>query len=142
MSVAEERTVLAIDPGRKKCGMALVRRRADGQTEVLWRAIVPPDQVVAQSNVLAEEHGFSMCLVGSGTTSESMVSALREAWPHLGVVVVNERESTLEARELYWQTIGRKGWRRFLPASLQVPPEDHADFAAVVIASRFLDPQE
>ncbi|MES1147504.1 MAG: pre-16S rRNA-processing nuclease YqgF, partial [bacterium] len=137
----EKRVVLAIDPGRKKCGMAVVVRDQDGKLHVLWRAIVPPTDVIDQSQEVANTFPFSMCLVGSGTTSESMVAALREAWPAIGVVIVDERESTLEARELYWQTIGRKGWRRLLPASLQVPPEDHDDFAAVVIASRFLDPQ-
>ena len=137
----EKRTVLAIDPGRRKCGMAVVRRQKDGQIEILWRAIVPPEEVVAKSRERFIKHPFTMCIVGSGTTSAGMIASIREAWPQLGVMVVDEQDSTLEARELYWQTVGRKGWRMLLPASLQVPPEDHDDFAAVVIARRFLDPE-
>lgn len=58
--------------------------------------------------------------------------------PALKVVAVEERNSTLEARALYWQEKPPRGWRRVLPLSLQEPPEPVDDFAAVVLARRFL----
>lgn len=136
-----ERVILGVDPGSRKCGMAVVRRDTEGRTSVLWRAIVPPDQVVEKSQEQAKAHPFSMCVVGSGTRSNPVVTALAEAWPGVGIVIVNEEDSTILGRQLYWETHGRHGWRRLLPASLQVPPEDIDDFAAVVIAQRFLDPE-
>jgi hypothetical protein len=51
---------------------------------------------------------------------------------------VNERDSTLEARDLYWKEVPPRGWRRLVPLSLQVPPEPIDDFAAVVLARRHL----
>ena len=140
MSAGDERIVLAIDPGKSKCGVAVVRRGSDRRLTTLWRGIVPPDEVVRLARQLGEDHPVSMCLVGSGTTANPLVSALRETWPQCGVLVVDEESSTLEARELYWEEKGRRGWRILLPASLQVPPEQYDDFAAVVIAHRFLSP--
>jgi hypothetical protein len=121
--------------------MAVVKRSTNGQVTILWRAIVSPDQVVAESKAQFQEHPYSMCVIGSGTRSNPVVQALAEAWPQMGVVIINEQDSTLMARQLYWETKGRRGWRKLLPASLQVPPEEIDDFAAVVIANRFLDPE-
>lgn len=140
MSAGDERVVLAIDPGRSKCGLAVVRRGPDLKLTTLWRGIVAPEEVVRRARMLGEEHPVSMCLVGSGTTANAVVTSLRETWPQCGVLIVDEESSTLEARELYWEEKGRRGWRMLLPASLQVPPEQYDDFAAVVIAHRFLSP--
>lgn len=136
-----ERIVLGVDPGRRKCGLAVVHRDGDGHISILWRAIVAPEEVVATAQAQAEKHPFTMCVVGSGTRSNPVVQGLADAWPGVGIVIVNEQDSTLLARQLYWEAHGRHGWRRLLPASLQLPPEDIDDFAAVVIAQRFLNPE-
>jgi hypothetical protein len=58
--------------------------------------------------------------------------------PEVDITTVDETGSTLEARVLYWQEHRPRGWRRLVPLSLQVPPEPVDDFAAVVLARRFL----
>ena len=55
-----EKTVVAIDPGTSKCGMALVRRSASGDTELIWRGIVPPDEVVPKLREAYEKQPFQM----------------------------------------------------------------------------------
>jgi len=133
-----ERTVLAIDPGTDKCGMALVHRDAEGKLDLRWRAIVPRAEVVAHMRESEAAGHFSMLIVGSGTGSKTLVSEIRDAYPALGVLLVDEKDTTLQARERYWEFNPRRGWRRLLPASLQVPPDPVDDYVAFILAERVL----
>lgn len=133
-----ERTVLAIDPGKNKCGMALVRRDANGSIELLWRFIATRDQVPGQIHNAFKVGPASMIVMGNGTTSRALVSLIREELPSIGILLVDEQDTSVQARERYWEHHPRKGWRRFLPSSLQVPPEPVDDFAAFVLAERVL----
>lgn len=134
----EERRVLAIDPGTGKCGLALVHRDSGGALNLLSRRIVPTDDLAATVVELHASEAFPVIVIGSGTNSRPVVHIVREALPGVGVLLVNEKETTLQARERYWEYHRRRGWRRLLPASMQVPPEPYDDFAALVLAERVL----
>lgn len=131
-------TVLAIDPGSSKCGMALARRNGAGDVELLWRAISPRKEVLDNLKRAQETETIDMVVVGSGTTSRDLVAQIREAIPGLGVLVIDEKDTSLQARERYWEHTPRAGWRRLLPASLQVPPEPVDDYVALILAERVL----
>jgi RNase H-fold protein (predicted Holliday junction resolvase) len=123
--------VLAIDPGRAKCGVAVGRRGA-----ILARAVVPMDVLVHTVRVWVEAFGVGEVLLGAGT-GHDRVRALLAAVPDLPPVrTVAERGSTLEARRRYFAEHPPRGWRRLLPPSLQVPPEAYDDYAAVVLIER------
>ena len=132
------RTVLAIDPGSSKCGVAIVRREGMGRVFVDWRSIVPTTEIVNAVTTIGADHPFDVLLVGSGTSSRQLLHTLREAFPSKTFMEIEEHDTTQQARERYWEYHKRLGWRRFIPASLQVPPEPVDDFAAVVIAERVL----
>lgn len=138
MSQIGERTVLSIDPGSSKCGLAVVKRSNAGRIDILWRQVVPAEDSVSMVQQVATEYSFSMIIVGNGTRSKEIVGQIREAMPSLGILVVDERETTLKARERYWEHNHRRGWRRLLPATLQTPPEPVDDFVAVILAERVL----
>jgi RNase H-fold protein (predicted Holliday junction resolvase) len=138
MSGLGERTVLAVDPGREKCGLAVVRRLPSGRTELLWRKVVAASDVAERAQEASKLHPFSMIIVGSGGRSRRTQEALKERFPQLGLLVVDERGTTLQARERYWEHNPRRGWRRLVPATLQTPPEPIDDFAALVLAERVL----
>jgi RNase H-fold protein (predicted Holliday junction resolvase) len=135
-----DKTVLAIDPGSSKCGMALASRDSTGHVSVLWRAIAPCDDVAEKVREAQELSRFSLVVVGSGTASKQIISRIREAMPSLGILVVDEKDTSLQARERYWEHNPRRGWRRILPATLQVPPEPVDDFVALILAERVLSP--
>ena len=61
-----EKTVLAIDPGTTKCGMALVRRKDTSELELLWRGIAPSEDLAAHIEEAHEVAPFSLIIVGSG----------------------------------------------------------------------------
>lgn len=133
-----ERTVLAIDPGTRKCGFALVRRDADGKLDLLWRKITPVEEVCAAMEEARAMATFSLIIVGSGTNSKPIVHRLREHSPSVGILVVDEKDTSYQARERYWEHHPRRGWRRLLPATMQVPPEPLDDFVALILAERVL----
>jgi len=132
------RTVLAIDPGSSKCGMALVRREADGELSLLWRHISPTAELAEALEVAKGIEPYSMVIVGSGTRSRAIVKAIRDEMASMGILVVDEKDTTMQARERYWEHNKRRGLRRFLPSTLQVPPEPVDDFVALILAERVL----
>lgn len=132
------KTVLAIDPGNSKCGMALAQRDSEGKVHLLWSSIVPRDTVVAKADEAHGRAAYTMVIVGSGTTSKPLVAEIRAAMPSMAILVVDEKDTTFQARERYWEHHARRGWRRFLPSTLQMPPADIDDYAALIIAERVL----
>lgn len=138
MSTLGEKTVLAIDPGSSKCGMALAHRTADDKIELIWRIIAPTDDLAQYLDVASAQRAYSMIIVGSGTRSRDIVTAIRDHMPGTGILVVDEKDTTMQARERYWEFNKRKGWRRLLPATLQVPPEPVDDLVALILAERVL----
>ncbi|RYG35183.1 hypothetical protein EON81_13475 [bacterium] len=136
-----EKTVLAIDPGTSKCGMALVRRRA-GELQMLWHEVVARGEVASKLHEAFLVEPYQLVVIGGGTGSGPLVHDVRAETPSIGILVVEERDTTLQARERYWEHNPRKGWRRFLPASLQVPEQPYDDFVAFILAERVLRGEE
>ena len=133
-----EKTVLAIDPGSSKCGMALVTRIAANRVQLLWRAVCPVGSVAENMDAAADVHPFDLLIMGSGTNSQKITEAIRARAPSIAILVIDEKDTTLQARERYWAHNKRRGWRQFLPATLQVPPEPVDDFVALILAERVL----
>ena len=126
-------TLLAVDPGREKCGLAVV----DGNA-VLARGVVARDQLTAAVRSWKGRFAISEVVVGNRTAAEEVTALVRLELPGLPVSLADETGTTLEARRLYFAEHPRRGWRRLLPVGLQVPPEPYDDYAAVVVARRRL----
>lgn len=133
-----EKVVLAIDPGRSKCGLALVVRDRPRNVKLLWHAISPTEDLIDTIKAAREERDFQLIIVGGGTTSNDALGRIREAFPGVGVLVVDETNTSLQARERYWEYNPRRGLRRLLPATLQIPPTPVDDYAALILAERVL----
>lgn len=138
MNGTGEKTVLAIDPGHAKCGVVVAKRTLAGKVELLWRSVVKTDELMECVKKASAEQPFSMVIVGSGTKSTEVVKLLRDWQPSIGILVVDEKDTTIQARERYWHHNPRKGWRRLLPSTMQVPPEPVDDFVALILAERVL----
>jgi RNase H-fold protein (predicted Holliday junction resolvase) len=133
-----EKTVLAIDPGTSKCGLALVRRTPPSEVELIWRGIAPTEDLRIKLDEAHEVAAFSLVIIGSGTSSKAAIHQVREHLPSMATLVVDEKDTTLQARERYWEHHRRRGWRRLLPSTMQVPPEPVDDFVAMILAERVL----
>ncbi|HEY9179775.1 MAG TPA: hypothetical protein VIO32_03585, partial [Candidatus Baltobacteraceae bacterium] len=54
------------------------------------------------------------------------------------VHVIDEHNTTYRARALYFADHPPRGWRRLLPLGLQLPPAAIDDYAAMLIARRYI----
>ena len=66
-----EKTVLSIDPGTAKCGMALVTRTSANKLELLWRDIVPTESVVVKIHEAYAVKEFQLVILGNSTGSKA-----------------------------------------------------------------------
>ena len=130
--------VAAIDPGRDKCGLAVVSDAG----EVLLQRVIATEHLEEEAKAVVAAHGPACFLLGNGTTSKKAESRLRSAIPSLPVQVVDEYRTTELARKEYWKANPPSGWRRLLPTSMQVPPVPVDDFVAVLLAKRYLSAQK
>jgi RNase H-fold protein (predicted Holliday junction resolvase) len=125
--------ILAIDPGRDKCGLAL----GDGG-RVVARAVLPVWRLIPILSEWASRHRIDHVVVGDRTAAAEVRRAVEQALPGVPVSLAPEEGTTLLARRRYFQDHPPRGWRRLVPLSLQVPPEPYDDYAAVVLLERFL----
>ena len=125
--------MLGIDPGTRKCGYAVVARAAAAP---LALGIVPTEELGAIVRDLASRLPLRAVALGSGTHTAAVAAVLAEL--RLPISVVDERETTLLARRRYFQVHPPRGWRRFVPRGMLLPPRPIDDFAAVLIAERLL----
>jgi len=124
-------TVLAVDPGREKCGLAVV---APGR--VLHREVLPRSQLAGRVAELVGRFAVEVVVVGDATGSQQVLRELSG----LGrpVRLVPETGTTLQARRRYFQDNPPRGLARLLPEGLRVPPGPYDDYVAVLLAERFL----
>ena len=130
--------VLGVDPGTAKAGYAVV----DDSGAVLASGIEPAAQLQSRVASLIAGYGVAALAVGSGTRARRVSAEL--AGMGVPVHLVDEFETTRRARELYFRENPPRGWRRLIPAGMLLPPRPIDDYAAVLIARRFLarKPQE
>jgi RNase H-fold protein (predicted Holliday junction resolvase) len=123
--------VLAVDPGREKCGVAVC-----GSEGALAHRVVAIGDLYRVSKDWVETYRVGAVIVGNRTGYKQTFDILRT----LGIPVegVPEHGSTLLARKRYFRDHPPRGWRRLLPLSLQVPGEPYDDYAAVVIGEAYL----
>jgi RNase H-fold protein (predicted Holliday junction resolvase) len=126
-------TTVAIDPGRDKCGIAVVSSEA-----VLFRAIIPSSEIGLTCRYVLAQHSGADLIIGNGTCSGMVAEAITVANPGVAVVVVPEEFTTLQARRLYAQDHPARGLQRLIPSGMRVPPRPVDDYAAVALALAFL----
>ncbi len=127
------RCVLAVDPGRKKCGLAVV----DSVEGILFREVVPCREFSQRVRDVYHRFQPSATIMGGSTGFKEIAKTVEQA---LGVTPeeVDERHSTEQAKLRYFQEFPPRGLWKLVPLGLQTPPVCYDDFAAVVLAERWL----
>lgn len=130
-------TVLAVDPGTSKCGLAVVGREGG----CLQRVIVNREDLITQVRQYLESFPVERVLVGGATGSKPVVQELKQ---HLSVPieVVNEFRTTERARGRYFKDHPPRGFWRLVPLGLQTPSVAIDDYAAIVMAEDWFSGKE
>jgi RNase H-fold protein (predicted Holliday junction resolvase) len=124
--------VLSVDPGREKCGVAVVDER-DG---VLARGVIPTGVVGHVVRDWARAHRAERIVMGNGTYHREVRKSLPEL--DLPLDLVAERHTTQRARRRYFQEHPPRGLWRLIPLGLRTPPMPVDDYAAILIAEDYL----
>lgn len=123
--------ILAIDPGREKCGVAVLA--ADGT--VLLQEVIPTARLADVTGALLARYAPTV-VMGNGTTSAAAKACVEELGHEVNLV--DEYRTTDAAKCAYWAAHPPRGWRRFVPRGMLVPPVPVDDFVAVILAQRYL----
>jgi RNase H-fold protein (predicted Holliday junction resolvase) len=128
-----KQTILGFDPGRDKCGLALM----DTEPKLIYHQIVDSSKAIAIIQELVREYAIDSIVIGDGTTSKSWQDRLGSI-AKVPIITVNEANSTLEARDRYWVMYPPQGIQQLIPRGLRVPPRPVDDIVAVLLIERYL----
>ncbi len=125
--------VLGIDPGTRKVGWALT---ADALSPPIALGIEALETLLDCLAPLLRRHKIGAVALGGGTNAV----AVSKVVGGLGVPVhlIDETDTTYRARALYFAAHPPRGWRRWVPLGLQLPPRPIDDYAALLIARRYI----
>ena len=126
--------ILGFDPGRDKCGLAVME--VGGQLH--YHEVVAADAAIASIKALCIEFPIATLVMGDQTTAKSWKQKLCRELPDLPIVLVDERYSSLEARDRYWQMYPPKQFQRLIPQGLRQPPRPVDDIVAILLIERYL----
>jgi len=126
--------ILAIDPGKNKCGLAVL----DEKQQVFERRVLERIQLSREVQQLITKHRIRTVVIGRSAFGRDVEIELLRLNLKVNLVFIPETDSTRQARVRYWKENPPKGLLRFFPTSLRVPPVPVDDYAAVILAERYL----
>lgn len=135
-SVSDQPVILGFDPGRRKCGLAVT-----GVDRTLrYHQVVEAELAIATIQTLRQQFPISLLVMGDQTTAKDWKQKLSDALTDpLRIIMVDERHSSLEARDRYWQMYPAKGLVSLVPQALRTIPRPIDDIVAILLIERYLE---
>ncbi|MBT9317914.1 RuvC family protein [Leptothoe spongobia] len=127
--------ILGFDPGRYKCGLAIVGL----DRSLCYHEVVLAAKVVDHIESLRQTYPISLIVMGDQTGAQLWKQELSRLNEAPNVILVDERYSSLEARDRYWEMFPPKGLNRLLPQSLRSIPRPIDDIVAILLIERYLN---
>jgi RNase H-fold protein (predicted Holliday junction resolvase) len=125
---------LGFDPGKDKCGVAVVDRAGIA----LYHEVLPSDTLLEQLPALCTQWQVLQVVMGDRTTAKQWQKKLTQALPETPITLVDEHYSTLAARDLYWEMYPPQGFQRLMPQGMRLPPRPIDDLVAIILVRRYL----
>lgn len=126
--------ILSIDPGKEKCGIALV----SSDSGAVFMKVIKTLELVEEVENLQEKYSPEVFVIGSGTGSANLIKILKDNFSIIPEII-NESHSTESARARFFKENPPKGLRRLIPIGLQLPPVPYDDYAALIIAEKYFE---
>ena len=123
--------ILAIDPGKDKCGLALFNKEG----KVVEQRIVRRHELF---QAIAHYREATKLIIGDSANGRQINEELSRHHGAQQIVLFPERNTTRQAKEAYWRAHPRHGLWRLVPASLRTVPVPVDDYAAVIIGKNYL----
>jgi RNase H-fold protein (predicted Holliday junction resolvase) len=124
--------LLGFDPGRDKCGIAVM----GSDSQLYYHQVVAAAEALATLESLSQKFPIERIVMGDRTTAQSWKAQMEEKLA-LPIVLVDEHNSTVEARDRYWQMYPPKGLARLIPQGMRLPPRPVDDLVAILLIERY-----
>ncbi|MBD2312999.1 pre-16S rRNA-processing nuclease YqgF [Desertifilum sp. FACHB-1129] len=136
MPPTDQPAILGFDPGRQKCGLAVM-----GVDRVLYyHQVIASEAAIATIAQLQKQYPISLLVMGDQTSAKEWKQRIsQELTLSANIVTVDERYSSLEARDRYWQMYPPQGLTRLLPKGMRQPPRPIDDIVAILLIERYLE---
>lgn len=128
-------TMMGFDPGRDKCGVAIM----NDQAEVLYSQVIRADQVANLLPQLFRQFACQVLVMGNQTTSQLWQNQLKIILPAVPIILLDERYTTVQARQRYWQIYPAQGLTKLIPLGMRSPPRPVDDIVAIILIERYLE---
>jgi RNase H-fold protein (predicted Holliday junction resolvase) len=125
---------LGFDPGKDKCGVAVVDRTGVAS----YHEVISSDILLEQLPALCTQWQVSQVVMGDRTTAKQWQKKLTQALPKMLISLVDEHYSNLAARDLYWEMYPPQGFQRLIPQGMRLPPRPIDDLVAIILVRRYL----
>ena len=127
--------ILGFDPGRDKCGVAVMGE----DLQLHYHEVLASDSALAKIVSLQQQFSIEIIVMGDQTTSKQWRKKLAEQLPSsVNISMVDERYSSLEARDRYWEMYPPQGLQRLIPQGMRLPPRPIDDLVAILLIERYL----
>jgi RNase H-fold protein (predicted Holliday junction resolvase) len=125
--------ILGFDPGKDKCGVAIVEKK-----NVIYHRVIVSEMAIATLQKLIQEYPIKSIVMGNLTTSklwqQKLATNLTEK---IEIILINEHNSTVEARTRYWQMYPPQGLQKLVPEGMRFPPRAIDDIVAIILVERY-----
>ena len=120
--------VVAIDPGKSKCGITI----ADIKEKTVNEAIVIQSHLLLKyiEKTYQNEKNIQF-LIGNGTSSKIYIKSLDQLVPNL--IIAEEKNSTYRAKQRYFEIFPLLGIKCFLPREIFILNKNLDALAALII---------
>ena len=128
--------ILGFDPGRDKCGIAIMCKNR----QLHYHQVIESAKITTTIATLNEQFDINLIVIGDQTTSKIWQQHLTEIISEkIPIIKIDERYSSLEARERYWQIYPPRGFVRLIPPGMRIPPKPIDDIVAIILIERYLN---
>jgi RNase H-fold protein (predicted Holliday junction resolvase) len=135
-SISDQPVILGFDPGRRKCGLAVI----GVDRMVRYHQVIEAESAIDTIQSLRQQFPISLLVMGDQTTAKDWKQKLSETLDDpLRIIMVDERHSSLEARDRYWQMYPAQGLVRLIPQSFRTIPRPIDDIVAILLIERYLE---
>ena len=127
--------LLGFDPGRDKCGLAVMEENYD----IHYHQVVNASDAMATIELLCKQFSIETIVMGNQTTAKYWQQEIKgNLSVSIPIIMVDERNSSLEARDRYWQMYPPQGLARLIPQGMRLPPRPLDDIVAILLIERYL----
>lgn len=135
-SPPDQPVILGFDPGRQKCGLAVM----GVDRKLYYHQVIAAEAAIATIQALRQKYPVSVLVMGDQTTSKAWKQQIEQQLPEpLRIILVDERYTTLEARDRYWQMYPPRGLYRLVPHGMRPLPRPIDDVVAILLIERYLE---